>query len=137
MSDMVLPTFRSHEIQASLRCSSIASLRAVISDDVSTNSTDGYLLLRAHERVHDDRKIVCLLSVFAVQLYFSRSLPFGLAPAPSFHQILESRIGVNCVMSLHGVGILIIGFGSSFDGTVSALLKYDMNLAEECLFNID
>jgi len=42
-------------------------------------------------------------------------------------------------MSLHGVGILIIGFASSFDGTVLALLKYDMNLAEveRCLFNID
>jgi len=41
-------------------------------------------------------------------------------------------------MSLHGVGILIIGFASSFD-TVLALLKYEMNLAEaeRCLLNID
>jgi len=58
MSDMVLPTLKSHEIQASLRCSSIASLRAVISNDdeiVSTYSTEGYLLFGAYERVHDDR----------------------------------------------------------------------------------
>jgi len=61
MSDMLLPTFKSPEIQASLRCSSIVSLRADISDDdeiVSIYSTEGYLLFRAHERVYDDGKSV-------------------------------------------------------------------------------